>query len=131
MSKRPSVYGVPLNDLETQYGAHDFKGTLSRYVVHCQHPGFSRRQVEDVAARLYIPFHKLSVYHRIKFVSQDPYSSDPYLDIVVDSIHCEPSCSDQHGNYIPGCFDVAVMNIENGGQVGVKGRCLCELSCPY
>jgi len=57
MSKRLSVYGVPLEDLETRYGAHDFKGMLSRYVVHCQHPKFSRRQVEDVAAHLYIPFH--------------------------------------------------------------------------
>ena len=36
MSKRPSVYEVPLEDLETRYGAHDFKGALSRYVVHCQ-----------------------------------------------------------------------------------------------
>jgi len=126
MSKRPSVYGVPLEDLETRYGAHDFKGALSRYVVHCQHPEFSRRQVEDVAARLYIPFHKISVFHRIKFISQDPYSLDPSLDIVVDSIHCEPSRSDRHGNYIPGRFDVAVINIENGGQAGVKGTCFCE-----
>ena len=61
----------------------------------------SRRQVEDVAARLYIPFHKISVFHHIKFISQDPYSLDPYLDIVVDSIHCEPSRSDRHGSYIP------------------------------
>ena len=118
MSTRPSVYGVSLEDIETRYGALDFKRALSRYVVYCQHPEFSRRQVEDAAAHLYLPFHKISVFHRIKFISKDLYSLDSSAHMVVDSIHCEPS---SRHDYIPGRFDTALINIKDGCQAGVKG----------
>jgi len=121
MAARPSLFGVSLQDIETNYGATDFRGALSRFVIHRKNPGLSKRQVKDAAAGFYIPFHRISVFHRIKFISHDPFSRDPSADIVVDSIHCEPPFSDKYGNHIPGRFDTAVINIEHGGPAGVKG----------
>ena len=121
IAKRPSLYGVSLEDIKVHYGAIDFNGALARYVIHHQNPGFSRHQVENAAAGFYIPFHQVSVFHCIKFLSQDPFSIDPSANIVVDSIHCEASQSNKHGNHIPGRFDTAIMKIESGGtRAGVK-----------
>ncbi len=115
IGNRPSVYGVSLKDIKVHYRTIDFIGALARYVIHCHNSGFSWHQVENAAADFYIPFHKLSVFHRIKFLSQDPFSTDPSANIVVDSIHCEASQSNKHGTYLPGQFDTAIIKIESGG----------------
>ena len=121
MALHPTVYGVPITQIEDKYGATHFRAALSRFVVHVQNPEYSRRQVERAAIHLHIPFQKLPVYHRIKFISHDPFCSDPSADIVVDSIHAEPSWSDKNGNTVAGRFDTAVINHKNGGMLGVKG----------
>jgi len=123
MSVRPSIYGVSLEEIEVRYGATDFKGALARFVIHRQHPEYTRRQVDNVAAGFYIPFHKLSVFCHIKFISHDPFSVDPSSDIVVDSIHCEASHINKYGIYIPGRSDTAIIKIGNGHCGGVKGMC--------
>ena len=105
---------MTLEDIKVHYGAIDFNGALAHYVIHCHNPGFSWHQVENAAANFYIPFHKLSVFHHIKFLFQDPFSIDPSANIVVDSIHCEASQSNKHGTYIPGRFDTAIIKIESG-----------------
>ncbi|KAF8952951.1 hypothetical protein BDZ97DRAFT_1992200 [Flammula alnicola] len=130
-STRPSVYGVSLETIKTSYGASQFEAALSRLVVHVQHPQFSRRQVELAASDLHIPFRKLSVFHRLKFISHDPFSVDPLAEIVMDSIHCEPSRHDKNGQVIPGRFDTAVINHKNGGKTGVKGYCIGQIRCVF
>jgi len=117
----PSAYGVCLDDVVRLYGASDFVGALSWFVVHLQHPDYTRGQVEYAASHLHIPLQKISVFHRIRFVARDPFSLDPTGDIVVDSIHCEPAYYDKYGNLIPGRFDTAVINHRDGGRAGVRG----------
>ena len=121
MSTRPSNHGVSLDDIIQMYGASDFVDALSRFVVHLQHPGFSRVEVEQAAPRLHLPLRKVSVYHRVKFITHDPFSLDSAAEIVVDSIHCEPARRDKHGELVPGRFDTAIINHRNGGRAGVKG----------
>ncbi|KAF9522759.1 hypothetical protein CPB83DRAFT_776604 [Crepidotus variabilis] len=131
MATSPLVYGVSFEEIETKYGATDFKGALSRFVIHSQRPELTKRQVEDAAASLHLPFYKVSVFHRIKFISHDPYSINPSASIVVDSIHCEPARFDRYNNRIPGRFDTAMVNIANGGRVGVKGYCVGQIRCVF
>ncbi|KAF9522196.1 hypothetical protein CPB83DRAFT_872063 [Crepidotus variabilis] len=132
LAKYPSVHGVSIEEIETNYGAMDFRGALRRFIIQQQHPEFTtRRQLEDATASLHIPFHKLSVYHRIKFISHDPFSLNPEADVVVDSIHCEPSRLDKYRNYIPPRFDTAVIRIANGGRAGVQGYCVGQIRCVF
>jgi hypothetical protein len=122
MAVRPTVYGVSLADVKALYGALHFEAALSRFVIHLQFPQLPRRQVELRASQLHIPFQKLSIFHRIKYISHDPFSAHPLADIVVDSIHCEPARRDKYNKIIPGRFDTAVVNYKNGGKTGVKGQ---------
>jgi hypothetical protein len=122
MSRCPTAWGVSLSDIEEMYGASDFVGALTRFAVHIQHPEYSRADVEHAAASsLPLPLQKVAVFHRVKFVTKDPFSMDPTADIVVDSIHCEPARYDKRGIVVPGRFDTAMINHRDGGRAGVKG----------
>jgi hypothetical protein len=122
MTKHPTVSGVSIASLQEDYGAHFFSAALARFVVHVQHPTFTKAQVEAASLDLHIPFSKVPVFHRIKFVSRDPYSLDPSKDIVVDSIHSEPLREGKYGKPVPGRFDTAVINYNGGGDAGVTGE---------
>ena len=39
----------------------------------------------------------------------------------MDSIHVEPHRRNKYRNLIPGRFDTALINVENGAETGVKG----------
>jgi hypothetical protein len=122
MSHYPSVYGVSLSDIKQKYGASDFAGALTRFVVHIQHPEYARADVERAASHLLLPLQKVSGFHRVKFVTHDPFDVDATADMVVDSIHCEPARYNNLGEAIPGHFDTAVINYCRGGHAGVQGK---------
>jgi hypothetical protein len=50
---------------------------------------------------------------------------------VVDSVHCEASCFNKYGTYIPGRSDTAIIKIENGCRAGVKGMAQWILTCQH
>ncbi|KIK00485.1 hypothetical protein K443DRAFT_122789 [Laccaria amethystina LaAM-08-1] len=101
MSQRHTEYGVSLDTIKESYRASCFNTVLARYIIHLKHPEFPQRQVTNAAEDFHIPFHKVSVFHRIKFISHDPFSTNPSADIVVDSIHSEPPGLDKYGKVIP------------------------------
>ena len=132
MSQQPTKYGVSLDIIKASYGASSFNTALARYIIHLKHPEFSQRQVRNAAEDFHIPFHKVSVFHHIKFISHDPFSSNPSADIVVDSIHSEPPGLDNYGKVIPARFDTAIIKRKMEGVAGIKGKIfyikLCQQS---
>jgi len=122
MAKHPSAYSVSFDTLKNDYGATFLEAALARFVAQYQNPNFTKAQVEAASLNIHIPFRKLSVYHRIKFVSRDPYSLDN-TQTVVDSIHAQPARFDKYGKVIPGRFDTGLVNYKNGDVRGVKGKC--------
>lgn len=121
MSVQATVFGVSLDDIKSQYAANDFLGAFRCFVIHFRSPELSLQEVVRESEKLRIQFQKLSAFHRIKFVTQDPYSVTPTADIVVGSIHCEPAFKDKYGRVVPGRFDTAIVNTNHGGHSGVKG----------
>ena len=119
MALQPSAFGVTLENIVDMYGASDFVGALSHFIVHLQQPAYSRAEVEHAAACLHLPLTKVSAFHQIKFVTQDPFSLHPSANSVIDAIYCEPARCDTYGNIVPGRFDTAIINL-GGGRVGVK-----------
>jgi hypothetical protein len=122
MSKHPTLKAVSVNDIQEKYGAIHFLGALARFIIQYQHPDYTKNQIETAASSFHLPITKVSVFHRIKYVSHDVYSMDPLAEQVVDSIHVEPGQYDRYGNLIPGRFDTAIINFNNGGEVGVQGK---------
>jgi hypothetical protein len=113
MAQSPSA-SVFFEDLENAYGALDFKLALAKFIIHFNNPALPKRDVTRLAAKFHIPFRKVPVYHRIKFVSSDPYADNPSAESVVDSIHVEPARTEQlRGTLVPARFDTALIRVDN------------------
>jgi hypothetical protein len=119
MSKHPSVRNVPLETMETEYGAEHFRAVLRRYIVLSNSPHLTTAQVERRLWDIHFPFRHLPVYHRIKYSRTQPYTG---LTQIVDSIHAYPRRHDVRDRPIPGRFDTALINEGTGGDVGVIGK---------
>ena len=102
MAKHPTHRGVPIEDICTNYGATHFIPALSCFIAQYQHLEYSKAQVEAASNSVHIPFSKISVFHRLKFVSYDVYSLNPLDEIVVDSVHTNPVHFDKYGHIVPG-----------------------------
>jgi Plavaka transposase len=127
MSKEPSARGVSLHSLVQNYGATHFEASLSHWVIQYQNPEFTKRQIDDAAQDLDLPFNKVLVYHRIKFISTDPFSIDPTIEKTVDSITATPSKLDKYGKVIPGRFDTVLVKVQGtGGERGMLGQLISE-----
>lgn len=122
MARHPTLLGVSLEAIRQKYGAKHFTAALSRFIVQYQHPTYTKNQIEVASETLHLPLTKISVYHRIKFMSHDVHSLDPLAEHVVDSIHVEPNRFDKYGKVVPGRFDTAMINFNNGGDTGVQGE---------
>ncbi|KAL0955348.1 hypothetical protein HGRIS_001597 [Hohenbuehelia grisea] len=72
LAKRPSATGVTVQTLATKYGARYFKEALARFITLTNEPGISRARLEQAIWNIHLPFRKVSVWHRIKFLQQDP-----------------------------------------------------------
>jgi len=124
MTKHPTHRGVPIEVVCTKYGATQFIPALSRFIAQYQHLEYSKAQVETASNSIHIPFSKVSVFHRLKFVSYDVHSLNPLNELVVDSIHIDPVHFDKYRNVIPGRFDTAVIQVKDRdphGNSGLKG----------
>ena len=124
MAKHPTNRGVPIDVICTKYGATQFIPALSRFIAQYQHPEYSKAQVEAASTSIHIPFSKISVFHRLKFVGYDVYSLNPLDEIVVDSIHTDPVHFDKYRNVIPGRFDTIIVRVKDsdtGASLNLKG----------
>lgn len=108
MAKHPSKKSVTLNDIKVIYGAEHFETALACFISLYWNPGFTATQVRQTAAEIYIPPYRLPLYHRLKFITRDPYQLNPSKATVVDSIHVEPER-----------FDTAV--ISSDGKCSLAG----------
>ncbi|KAF8810553.1 hypothetical protein BYT27DRAFT_7016097, partial [Phlegmacium glaucopus] len=123
MAKHPTHRGVPIEVIHTKYGAMQFILALSRFVAQYQHPEYSKAQVEAASTSIHIPFSKISVFHRLKFISYDVYSLNPLDEIVVDSVHTDPVHFDKYDNVVPGRFDTVVVWVkdsDSGSSLDLK-----------
>ena len=122
MAKHPTHRGVPIEVICTKYGATQFIPALSCFIAQYQHPEYSKAQVKAASNHIHIPFSKVSVFHRVKFVSYDVYSLNPLDESVVDSIHVDPVHLNKYRKIIPGRFDTAIIQVKDScSNLGLKG----------
>ena len=114
----PTVLSVPLNTLVQNYGTTNFREALAQFVILSNNPEVTRNQLERQLWGVRIPFSKVPVWHRIKFLQTDPYTSSLST---ADSIHCHPERVDKRGDIIPGRFDTALINDSTGEETGIEG----------
>ncbi|KAG1772876.1 hypothetical protein EV702DRAFT_1181229 [Suillus placidus] len=124
LTKHPSVKGVPIQKLVTEYGAMYFCEVLARYVAQLRHPheATTHRYLEDLAATIHLPFRTLPVYHIIKWQSVDAQGHGD-LCVTVDSAHVKPRrvATSQTGTDVPARFDTMLINDGTSRSVGIEG----------
>jgi hypothetical protein len=130
MAKHPTRRGIPIDDICANYGATDFIPSLSRFIAQYQHPDYSKVQVEALSESIHVPFSKISVFHRLKFISYDAYSLNPLDEVVTDSIHVEPAHTDKYGKVVPGRFDTAIIQFRDA-QAGDDMDSDSDLKCIF
>jgi Plavaka transposase len=125
LSIHPTVRAVTLDNLELKYGATHFRTALQRYVSLINHPNMLRAELERQLDNVRIPFTRLPVWHRIKFLRKDPVTDKKST---ADSIHCRPSQVQKQG-ILPSRFDTALVNDGTGEDTGAEGERFIHYSC--
>lgn len=119
LTKHPSVRNVPFSQLAEKYGASFFRTALARYMITQNNPQLSTAQVERQLWTVHIPFQCVPVWHRMKFLRQDPVTQQIST---ADSIHVRPPKKDLKGCEVPGRFDTAYINNGTGQTTGIHGE---------
>ncbi len=118
LSKHPSACSVSLDSLEHNYGATYFRVALKRFVASKIYPDVTRAQLEQKLANIRLPFQKVPVWHKIKYLRTDPFTK---VSSTADSIHVHPARKDSRNRPVPGRFDTALINDGTGHQTGIEG----------
>ncbi|KAJ6528339.1 hypothetical protein DFH09DRAFT_1327742 [Mycena vulgaris] len=122
MTKHPTLKAVKISALIADYGARSFRDALARFIVQFNNPSLTRAQIETQSGSVALHFNRVPVYHRIKFITEDPYTAGGPENSVVDSIHVQPEKAARSGEELPGRFDTALVNDDgSGGLTGVGG----------
>jgi hypothetical protein len=82
------------------------------------HPNMQRAELERQLDNIRIPFTRLPVWHRIKFLRKDPVTDKKSTS---DSIHSRPSQVRKQG-ILPSRFDTALVNGGTGEDTGAEGE---------
>ncbi|KAL0570267.1 hypothetical protein V5O48_011694 [Marasmius crinis-equi] len=121
MTIHPTHRSVKFSQLLFEYGAVHFREALARYVVSIREPELNARSLVQEAQSVYLPFARVPVWHRIKWTTPDIYNSSSHGTVIVDSAHVNPARTDKRGHIVPGRFDTVLVNVNDGGRLGVKG----------
>ncbi|KAF8873439.1 hypothetical protein BD779DRAFT_1477023 [Infundibulicybe gibba] len=116
MTKHPTMRGVSLTAILTQYKATFFIPAFSCYVAFKNDPSLvTIAQLECCAADISLPFNTLSVFHNIKFWNTDAHGREKISDLL-DSVHIKPKRTDHRGRSVPPRFDMVLVNEDGNGQ---------------
>ncbi|KAG5646261.1 hypothetical protein H0H81_008555 [Sphagnurus paluster] len=124
VAKRPSARNVTFEQISANYGAPFFRTAVARYVILTNEPNLRSNQVERRLWTTRIPFTKVSVWHRIKFLRTSISSTGASCTTTSDSIHVRPATKDKRGRLVPGRFDTALVNDGTGDTTGIDGMAL-------
>jgi hypothetical protein len=118
IAKHPNTRST-LDSIELDYGAQHFKTALRRYIVITNHGRMAPTQLEHALGDIRLPFRRLPVWHRLKFLRLDPATG---VEQTADSVHAHPARKDLRSRTIPGRFDTALINDGTGRDTGLHGE---------
>ncbi|KAG1748822.1 uncharacterized protein EDB91DRAFT_1235446 [Suillus paluster] len=83
MTKHPTSKAVSIQKLVEDYGTTHFCEALTRYIVH------KSRELDHLVGDIHFPFHRLPVFHKIKWCSIDTGGLTKG-HVTLDSVHAKP-----------------------------------------
>jgi hypothetical protein len=117
MARNPEKTQVHFDILARGYGALDFQDMLAEFIAQVNHPHASGSALQACAHDTHIPFARVSVFHKIKFMMSRDFSNE--LEIT-DIVHVRPEQKDSHGRIIPARFDTVLVESRKGLSVSIQ-----------
>ncbi|KAG2046998.1 hypothetical protein BDR06DRAFT_985351 [Suillus hirtellus] len=122
MTKHPTIKAVTLDKVANEYGATHFnESTLP------VNTAVTARQLKDQAADIHIPFQRLLVFHKVKWLL-DNVCGDGDPPVTVDSVHACPGRSGKFtSDSVAPQFDTVFINDGTGRSLGIKGYQIAQV----
>ena len=119
LSVKPSIRGVSFEELVDKYGAVGFQDAMATFIAQLNYPGATGNTLQAHADDTLLPFHSVSVFHKIKFSSfTSPNAKKPDI---VDAVHVRAEQWDQSGCTIPARFDTVLVRGKNSDPKSMHG----------
>ncbi|KAI0639898.1 hypothetical protein C8Q77DRAFT_1214290 [Trametes polyzona] len=126
ITKWPNVKALSFDAAGQFYGARYLRDALARFVVQHRNPSLSAAEVEQAALSVSYRFHKLPVFHKLKFTLRDAQQLG-IMEDAHDVAHARPRRKDRRGRSVPGRFDTVLVNDGTGGLSGTQGYHVAQL----
>ena len=110
MARNPEKKLVPFDALARDYGALEFQDMLADFIAQLNHPEATAGGLQIRAHDTHIPFSRVPVFHKIKFVKKGNFNESDISDVV----HVRPEQKDSGGRIIPARFDTVVVQTSKG-----------------
>ena len=121
MTKHPSRSNVSFEKLRNDYGALYIDDAIARYVAEHENPHATPAQIERIARGIDLHFSKVNVFHKAKFWlghnDEHPLSANEF-----DTLYAKPERTNTKGDYVPGRFDMALVNEKQVETIGIEGH---------
>jgi hypothetical protein len=129
LALHPSVNRVSYDDLAEKYRAIDFQDALADFIAACNPNAHSAASIRNRGAETLIPFRKVPVYHKVKFVA-NVSSCDGSKPEIVDAVLARPEQTDSQGRVVPARFDTVLVNSSSHGERtnSLKGKRFLSIS---
>ncbi|KAJ3537477.1 hypothetical protein NM688_g6681 [Phlebia brevispora] len=124
MTKFPSQQAVTFQQLETNYGAHNFEQKLAEYIVKHQNPHASAAEIEESVDS--VPTYRIphvAVHHKAHFWLGDPSATSTHE---YDVVHVHPAQFDHRGRPVAGRYDPVIVNDSTGAYIGIQAFACCS-----
>ena len=130
MTKTPSVCSVHFDQIISEYGAIDFRQALTVFIASYNQPTLSRRQLQNEAFKVFLPFQKVPIFHKVKLWNDDPLSKSEGKK-TLDVIHSRPRVKTKKGAKLPAHFDTALIDVAADPGGGVTGNLILSYNTSF
>ena len=101
---------MTFNDIRSEYGARDFPGALSKFLVRYANPEASRSELQNAISRFNFGFSRVPVFQKVKIWIQD-LQGRTEADDTLDVVHVRRRSKARSGRKLSTRFDTVLIDM--------------------
>ena len=107
---------MSFDDICNEYGARNFRGALSKFLVHRANPHVSQVELRDAVTHFSFEFSHIPVFQKVKMWIQD-LQGRAETDDTLDVVHVRRQSKAKSGRKLSARFDTVLISVSpNGGS---------------